>query len=184
MNILMTRHSPRSARFSAARRRRLGIRPRRCTSASASPSVPSLQRTTHGGWRARPAVGPRTAGPPRRSDAHRPWHPPCRHRRADRPMSDPSRRRLTASRRGRPSRSARRAAVGGRCRSSPRSRPRRAGGGRGSARRSRFAGRRCRRLIAPPCSSIAITRSSCPAISDSVSASEGCGRPSSDMIRW
>jgi hypothetical protein len=67
MNMLMTRHSPRSARFSAARRGRLGIRSRPGRSGPPPPRCRRSSGRSSGGRRASRAAGPHTTQPLRRS---------------------------------------------------------------------------------------------------------------------
>jgi len=56
MNILMTRHSPRSARLSAARRRRLGIGSHGATRSAPRNALPSIEEVAE-------ALGGRPPGP-------------------------------------------------------------------------------------------------------------------------
>jgi hypothetical protein len=69
MNMLMTRHSPRSTPLTAARRGRLGIEPRLRTSGDTPPPCHRSSAPERAGWRGTQPGGPRTPGPPRRPDS-------------------------------------------------------------------------------------------------------------------
>jgi hypothetical protein len=155
MNMLMTRNSPRSARFSAARRGRPEIRPHRWSSEDTRRGCRRSGDPLLAGSPASPAAGPRTAQPRPRLG----WAQPCPHPNAARGRlsAGSGLRALIAPRPGPPTppgRSARASPAGGvhrrRSRQSPaaRSRPRCAGGVRaGRSARGPMRWRRTSRSI-------------------------------------